>query len=142
MQYSDILPLNSYSSEGTHALMGMEDGVIRIQAVTQDDDPKNAEKRPFTSSQADLSKLGPYWMLNVHDNNYGSISTIETSFDDKCVVSSGGDGNLFIFEMMSDEKIEEAKAVARAKIPSARVRLFDIEQRPRGSKVTSKLSLS
>ncbi|XP_030833850.1 cilia- and flagella-associated protein 44 isoform X2 [Strongylocentrotus purpuratus] len=119
---SDDIPITciTFNSEGTHALMGMENGVIRIQFVVQDNDPKNAEKRPFTSSQADLSKLGPYWMLNVHDNNYGSISTIETSFDDKCVVSSGGDGNLFIFEMMSDEKIEEAKAVARAKIPSAR----------------------
>ncbi|XP_041471026.1 cilia- and flagella-associated protein 44-like [Lytechinus variegatus] len=133
---SDDIPITciNFNSEGTHALMGMEDGVIRIQSVLQDDTAKNAEKRPFTSSQADLSKLGPYWMLNVHDNNYGRVSTIRTSFDDKFVVSSGGDGNLFIFEMMSDEKIEEAKAVARAKIPSARKedeerRVLDIENK-------------
>ena len=36
--------------------------------------------------------------------------------------SVGGDGNFFVFEMLPQEAIDEAVKLAKAKIPSARVR--------------------
>ena len=102
--------------------MGMENGIIRIQSVEDAVKADTDDARPYDQSQADLSKMGAYWMQTVHDNNYGSITSITPSHDNRFVMTCGADGNIFVFEMMSDEKIEEAKAVARAKIPSARVR--------------------
>lgn len=86
--------------------LGMENGVIRIQ-------PLNSEN-PFL--------IGPYWSLTVHDNSYGKVSGLCSSFDDKYLFSVGTDGNFFMFEMMSEKKLEEV-GLAKAKIPSARVEI-------------------
>lgn len=70
----------------------------------------------------DPGLMGPYWSLTVHDNHYGKISNLCSSFDDRFLFSVGMDGNFFMFEMMSDLKLEQAAtAAARAKIPSAKV---------------------
>ena len=95
----------------------MENGIVRVQAV---ESTEQNDRQPNTN-QADLSCLSSYWMLNVHDNNYGRITSLVPSFDDRHIFSSAADGNFFVFSMMSTEQIEEAKAVAKAKIPSARV---------------------
>lgn len=101
----------------------MENGVIRVQTVEAKEDKVENDHQP-NLNQADLSSLTNYWMLNVHDNNYGSITTLVPSFDDRHIFSSAADGNFFVFTMMTTEQIEEAQAVAKAKIPSARVSLF------------------
>lgn len=101
----------------------MEDGVIRVQTVEAKEDKDENDRQP-NLNQADLSSLTNYWMLNVHDNNYGSITTLVPSFDDRHIFSSAADGNFFVFTMMTTEQIEEAQAVAKAKIPSARVSIF------------------
>ena len=40
-----------------------------------------------------------------------------------CVLQVGSDGNFFTFNVMGQEKMEEKVAEAKAKIPSAKVRL-------------------
>ena len=99
----------------------MENGMIRIQTL---DDQDGKRKHIPTSSQADLSSMGAFWMLNVHDNNYGQITDVKMSADDLYLFSTGSDGNMFVFEVMTQQKIEESQAVARAKIPSAKVTLL------------------
>ena len=108
------------SGDGKHVLLGMENGAVQIhpleiEGAKQDHLPDG--------SQADLSTFGPYWSLPVHDNSYGCVTGVKRSFDGRFVFTSGADGNLFAFELLSQEKIEEAKALAKAKIPSAKVSL-------------------
>ena len=85
--------------------MGMEDGSVRIQPLRNDD----------------IGLMGPYWSINIHDNNYGKITHLSTSHDDKYLFTVGEDGNFFVFELMEEGKIEERVAAAKAKIPSAKV---------------------
>ncbi|XP_077985504.1 cilia- and flagella-associated protein 44-like isoform X2 [Glandiceps talaboti] len=99
-----------FSPGRSQVLMGMEDGSVRIQML---------EEAPQTN-QLDLTKLTAYWALNIHDNQYGEITSLATSYDNQFVFSTGADGNFFVFDLMSEDKIEEAKKIARAKIPSAR----------------------
>ncbi|XP_071842731.1 cilia- and flagella-associated protein 44-like isoform X2 [Apostichopus japonicus] len=132
---SDDVPIRtiSFTHDGKYAILGMENGVIRVQTVEAKEDKDENYRQP-NLNQADLSSLTNYWMLNVHDNNYGSITTLVPSFDDRHIFSSAADGNFFVFTMMTTEQIEEAQAVAKAKIPSARkddelLRTVDIESK-------------
>lgn len=86
-------------------MMGMEDGSVRIQPL-HNEDP---------------GLMGCYWALNIHDNNYGRISHLATSFDDRYLFTVGADGNFFTFEIMEAEKLDQRISEAKAKIPSAKV---------------------
>ena len=94
------------SSNGRQAIFGLENGSIRIQSL---------------ENEFDLSSLGPYWMMSFHDNNYGYITNLRTSFDDHMMLSAGGDGNFFLYNIMDQEKLDQKVAEAKAKIPSAKV---------------------
>ena len=52
----------------------------------------------------------------MHDNHYGAVTHLVTSFDDKYVLSGGADGNLFVFEgnFPSAEEREQAALEAKA----------------------------
>jgi WD40 repeat protein len=97
--------ISIHSASGKYLLMGMEDGSVRIQPLRNDD----------------IGLMGPYWSINIHDNNYGKITHLSTSHDDKYLFTVGEDGNFFVFELMEEGKIEERVAAAKAKIPSAKV---------------------
>lgn len=84
----------------------MQDGTVRIQTLLL---------------TRDLSELGPYWCLNVHDNSYGYVTGIVQSFDEATLISTGADGNFFQFGIMGQEQLEKKIAENKAKIPSARV---------------------
>ncbi|EFB27680.1 hypothetical protein PANDA_005567, partial [Ailuropoda melanoleuca] len=60
----------------------------------------------------------------IHDNNYGCIKGISTSFDDRYLVTTGADSNIFVFTIFSEF---ELKKDIRAKVPSPR---FGIETEP------------
>ncbi|KAK3588814.1 hypothetical protein CHS0354_028462 [Potamilus streckersoni] len=94
-----------FSKNGRQALFGMENGVIRIQNLEATDD---------------ISKLGPYWQFNVHDNDYGNITGLVQSHDGKRLISVGADGNFFIFTYMEQERLEKKIAEAKATLPSAK----------------------
>ena len=91
-------------------LFGMEDGKIRVQVLN---DSINAEAR---ISFDDLNK---YWMLPMHDIDQGSLSALIPSVNGKFLLSSGMDGNLYVFTFLPPDELEEA--MAPAKLPSPRV---------------------
>lgn len=52
----------------------------------------------------------------MHDNHYGAVTHLVTSFDDKYVLSGGADGNLFVFEGNFPSAEERAQAALEAKV--------------------------
>ncbi|NXG08113.1 CFA44 protein, partial [Sakesphorus luctuosus] len=81
----------------------MQDGSLRVY--------------PLPGKELSVNALKGYWCLNVHDNDYGHIQGICSSYDDKFLITCGGDGNIFTFDIESPEYILK---VQKAKIPSPR----------------------
>ena len=98
--------ITNYSKNGKQAFFGMENGAVRIQNLLL---------------TRDLSELGPYWCLNMHDSLYGHVTGIVQSFDETSLISTGADGNFFQYSIMGQEQLEKKIAENKAKIPSARV---------------------
>ncbi|NWZ79624.1 CFA44 protein, partial [Poecile atricapillus] len=70
--------------------------------------------RAYPLSDKDLSvdSLKDYWYLNVHDNDNGQIRGICCSHDDGYLITCGGDGNIFTFELWSEEELpKELKVI-------------------------------
>ncbi|XP_054433278.1 cilia- and flagella-associated protein 44 [Pteronotus mesoamericanus] len=89
---------------------GMQDGAIRIYILSQND--------------SSLTSMENYWHFNIHDNNYGCIKGISTSYDDRFLVTVGADGNIFVFSIFS---VFELRKSMKAKVPSPR---FGLETEP------------
>ncbi|KAI4548407.1 hypothetical protein MG293_000737 [Ovis ammon polii] len=89
---------------------GMQNGAIRVYILSKND--------------SSLTSMEDYWQYNVHDNNYGRVNAISTSFDDRFLVTAGADSNIFVFNIFSEF---ELKKVVKAKVPSPR---FGIETEP------------
>lgn len=87
----------------------MKDGAVRVYPL-QPNDPL-------------LTSIGSYWSLGVHDNQYGRMQAISSSYDDQYLVTCGADGNIFTFSILSMEDIERDLKVKKAKVPSPRVGL-------------------
>lgn len=83
---------------------GLRNGAIRVYVLSQNDSL--------------LTTLESYWHFTVHDNNYGCITNICASFDDHFLVTTGTDGNIFVFTIFS---LFELKESIKAKVPSPRV---------------------
>lgn len=83
---------------------GMRDGSLRAY--------------PLSDKEVSVGALKDYWYLNVHDNDNGQIRGICLSHDDRCLVTCGGDGNIFTFDLWSEEELPEDLKV---KIPPPRV---------------------
>lgn len=83
---------------------GMRNGAIRVYVLSEND--------------TSLTSLVDYWHFNMHDNNYGCITSISTSFDDRFLVTAGTDSNIFVFDVFSEF---EFKKGLKAKVPSPRV---------------------
>ncbi|KAK2509204.1 hypothetical protein MC885_003405 [Smutsia gigantea] len=89
---------------------GMQNGAIRIYILSQND--------------LSLNHMVGYWNCNMHDNNYGCIKGISTSFDDRFLVTVGADSNIFVFSIISEFELKKG---IKAKVPSPR---FGIETEP------------
>ena len=59
----------------------MGDGSIRVNRI-----------------QEDWRDLSDFWILNMHDNMNGKISSMRFSCNNKFFFSVGGDGNLFSYK--------------------------------------------
>lgn len=90
-----------YSSSGEYLLTGASNGCIRIHQL----------EAPHS-----LANLSSHWSLAMHDNHYGAVTHLVTSFDDKYVLSGGADGNLFVFEGNFPTAEERAQAALEAKV--------------------------
>ncbi|XP_035170780.1 cilia- and flagella-associated protein 44 isoform X1 [Oxyura jamaicensis] len=102
---TDNNPIHRISFCTSRLLMfcGMQNGALRVYALQDKDLSAN--------------NLKDYWSFNVHDNDYGQIRGICSSYDDRFLVTCGGDGNIFTFNILSPE---DAHKELRAKIPSPR----------------------
>ncbi|XP_021372219.1 cilia- and flagella-associated protein 44-like isoform X2 [Mizuhopecten yessoensis] len=106
---SEDVPINiiKFSSNGRQVLMGMSDGAVRIYNL----------ETPY-----DMSTMGPFWTLTMHDNNYGHVTGLKSSYDNTMLLTVGGDSNFFLYNYMGQEEIDQKTAENKAKIPSARKR--------------------
>lgn len=91
----------------------MENGQIRIQNL---------------ENVYDISQLGPSWCLSVHDNFYGYVTGLLQSYDSSTLISTGADGNFFQFAIMGQEQLDKKIAENKAKLPSAKVRVFFVHR--------------
>ncbi|XP_036913273.1 cilia- and flagella-associated protein 44 [Sturnira hondurensis] len=89
---------------------GMQDGAIRVYVLSQND--------------SSLTSMEHYWHFSIHDNDYGCIKGISTSYDDRFLVTVGADSNIFVFSTFSVFELRES---VKAKVPSPR---FGIETAP------------
>ncbi|NXQ09745.1 CFA44 protein, partial [Peucedramus taeniatus] len=60
---------------------------------------------PLGENGVSVGALKDYWYLNVHDNDNGQIRGICCSHDDGCLITCGGDGNIFTFDLWSEEEL-------------------------------------
>ncbi|NXR25528.1 CFA44 protein, partial [Cinclus mexicanus] len=70
--------------------------------------------RAYPLSIKDLTAgvLKDYWYMNVHDNENGQIRGICCSHDEGCLITCGGDGNIFTFDLWSEEELpKELKVI-------------------------------
>ncbi|KAL1788714.1 cilia-and flagella-associated protein 44 isoform X1 [Sigmodon hispidus] len=100
----------TFSSKQTMMFCGMKNGAVRVYVLNQND--------------PSLTSLQDYWHFNVHDNNYGCVKSIFASFDDQYLLTAGADGNIFVFNIVSQFIAERE---TKAKVPSPR---FGIESEP------------
>nr|XP_033799273.1 cilia- and flagella-associated protein 44 isoform X2 [Geotrypetes seraphini] len=108
MEHTDDNPIQKihFSSNKNLMFCGMEDGAVRVYPLLSND--------PF------LSSIQGYWTLNMHDNNYGYIQALTSSYEGQFLITCGADGNIFIFSILLQEDIEKVMKVKRAKVPSPR----------------------
>ncbi|NWZ32929.1 CFA44 protein, partial [Asarcornis scutulata] len=80
---------------------------------------QNGALRVYALQDKDLSAntLKEYWSFNVHDNDYGQIRGICSSYDDRFLITCGEDGNIFTFNILSPADVHKE---LKAKIPSPR----------------------
>nr|XP_051674406.1 cilia- and flagella-associated protein 44 [Oryctolagus cuniculus] len=100
----------TFSINQTMMFCGMRNGAIRVYTLSEND--------------TSLANLVEYWHFSMHDNNYGCIKSISTSFDDRFLVTAGADSNIFIFNIFSEFVL---KKELKAKVPSPR---YGIESEP------------
>uniref|UniRef100_A0A803J8E9 Cilia- and flagella-associated protein 44 n=1 Tax=Xenopus tropicalis TaxID=8364 RepID=A0A803J8E9_XENTR len=95
-----------FSSNKQLLFCGMRDGTVRVY--------------PLQANDPLLTSMHGYWALGVHDNQYGRVQSISTSYDNQYLVTCGGDSNIFTFSILSMEEIERDLKGNKAKIPSPR----------------------
>ncbi|KFQ82177.1 WD repeat-containing protein 52, partial [Phaethon lepturus] len=102
---TDNNPIHQISFCTSRLLMfcGMQNGALRVY--------------PLQDKDLSVNTLKEYWSFNVHDNDYGQIQGICSSYDDRFLITCGGDGNIFTFNILSPEDVHKE---LKAKIPSPR----------------------
>ncbi|XP_078512752.1 cilia- and flagella-associated protein 44 isoform X2 [Lissotriton helveticus] len=98
-----------FSNNQQLLVCGMENGAVRVY--------------PLEANDPHLNSMHGYWSLGVHDNQYGNIQAICSTYDNQFLVTCGADGNIFSFSIMSQEDIEKDMRGKRAKVPSPRLHL-------------------
>ncbi|KAM6141028.1 LOW QUALITY PROTEIN: cilia- and flagella-associated protein 44 [Pterocles gutturalis] len=102
---TDSNPIHQISFSTSRLLMfcGMQNGSVRVY--------------PLQEKDLSVNTLKEYWSFNVHDNDYGQIQGICCSYDDRFLITCGGDGNIFTFNILSPEDVHKE---LKSKIPSPR----------------------
>ncbi|XP_034645238.1 cilia- and flagella-associated protein 44 [Trachemys scripta elegans] len=105
MENTDDNPIQRISFCTSKLLMfcGMKDGAVRVY--------------PLQDKDLSADMMNGYWSFNMHDNDYGQIQAIYSSYDDRFLVTCGADSNIFTFNILSPEDIQRE---LKAKVPSPR----------------------
>jgi len=96
--HSEDIPLNCmiYDKSRSFQVIGQKNGVIRVQ--------------PMPESKL-IEDIKHYWSYGYHDNEYGHITHLSLSYDEKFLFSAGADSNIFgILFNSSMEVLDKAKA--------------------------------
>ncbi|XP_042665377.1 cilia- and flagella-associated protein 44 isoform X2 [Centrocercus urophasianus] len=106
---TDDNPIHQISFCTSRLLMfcGMQNGALRVY--------------PLQDKDLSANTLKAYWSFSVHDNDYGQIRGICCSYDDRFLITCGGDGNIFTFNILSPEDVHEE---LKAQIPPPRMGLL------------------
>ncbi|XP_016158290.1 PREDICTED: cilia- and flagella-associated protein 44 isoform X2 [Ficedula albicollis] len=99
----DVIPMKDTNDNPIHQISfctsnplmfcGMQDGSLRAY--------------PLSVKDLSAEVLKDYWYMNVHDNDNGQIRGICCSHDERCLITCGGDGNIFTFDLLSEEELPE-----------------------------------
>ena len=89
---------------------------------------QNGSIRAFLlSDKKDFSQLGTHWTRWAHDQDYGDISSVAFSYDDRYVFSTGMDGNFFAYQTAETAKYAFGKKVLdETTLPAPTVRIIYI----------------
>ena len=71
----------------------------------------------FLDTEFDLSSAKTYWMVGVHDVNGGSITDLKLSHDEIFLISTGMDGNIFVFKLVPADEIDNYIQQEKATLP-------------------------
>ena len=83
-----LLP-SSLSHSGSYMLVGAENGNVRAFPL---------HESAATPGLYDIGNFISHWTLSIHDNQYGQVTHICCSHDDKYILTAGHDGNVFVFQ--------------------------------------------
>lgn len=75
-------------------MVGLQNGFIRIY--------------PYAGTKV-FESLDTYWTRGAHDSEYGMVTHLTASFDDRFALSGGADGNIFGYVVKGDLDILEQK---------------------------------
>ena len=95
--HSEDIPFSCmiYDKNRSVQVIGQKNGVIRVQ--------------PMPESKL-VEDIKHYWSYGYHDNEYGHITHLSLSYDEKFLFSAGADSNIFgILFNSSMEALENAK---------------------------------
>lgn len=83
--------------------VGMKNGFIRIY--------------PYCGPQV-FESLDEYWTRGSHDSEYGIVTHLVTSFDDRFALSGGEDGNIFGYVIKGDANVVQEQTEGIPKMPA------------------------
>ncbi|GIM11863.1 hypothetical protein Vretimale_15319 [Volvox reticuliferus] len=93
-----------YSADGSMALLGSGDGLVRVQAL---DGPYGAP-------------LGPYWESALHDMQTGRVTAVAVSYDGAYLLSAARDGSVHLLMLQLFGSVEPQEAPLED-LPDARM---------------------
>jgi len=102
VQDSNDVPITvmKIGSNGKQILVGFKNGIIRVYPFEEKDLDSGSEFR--------LTWLRKFWQLGMHDCTRGHITCIEESFSGKQIISAGGDGCVFGYDLLDHRTVEES----------------------------------
>lgn len=94
-------------------LVGAENGNVRVFPLRES---------VTTPGQYDIGNFHSLWTLSIHDNQYGHVTHICCSHDDKYILTAGRDGNVFVFQASLEAELrkEEAEHLGDIKVKDVR----------------------
>ena len=86
-------------------MLGFQNGTVRCYVLLE---------------KKDMSQLGAYGTRWLHDRQYGDISKVSFSYDDRYLFTTGLDGNVFVCQMPETARLllgRTQQAVEPAPLP-------------------------